>query len=123
MNKKTGPPAKVLATAEEVKAFVDPKDVAVVGFFADKESELAKAFIKAAEGKDDIEFAITTPEASGEYAVKEDKIVVFKKVVIQFFTLASHCVAYQRVVLLQAASVCKAFFLSVRPSLGFAALA
>jgi len=79
LNKKTGPPAKVLATAEEVKAFVDPKDVAVVGFFADKESELAKAFIKAAEGKDDIEFAITTPEASGEYAVKEDKIVVFKK--------------------------------------------
>jgi len=68
-----------LATADEVKAFVEPKDVAVVGFFADKESELAKAFIKAAEGKDDIEFAITTPEASGEYAVKEDKIVVFKK--------------------------------------------
>jgi len=79
LNKKTGPPAKVLEKAEEVKAFIDPKEVAVVGFFADKESELAAAFIKAADGLDDIEFAITTPEASGEYEVKEDKIVVFKK--------------------------------------------
>jgi len=79
LNKKTGPPAKVVATAEEVKAFVESKDVAVVGFFADKESELAKAFISAAEGIDDIEFATATPDASGEYDVKEDKIVVFKK--------------------------------------------
>jgi len=79
LNKKTGPPAKVLEKAEEVKAFVEPKEVAVVGFFADKEGELAKAFIKAAEGIDDLEFALTTPDASGDYDVKEDKIVVFKK--------------------------------------------
>jgi len=79
LNKKTGPPAKVLEKAEEVKAFIEPKEVAVVGFFADKESELAKAYIKAAEGLDDIEFALTTPDASGEYEIKEDKIVVFKK--------------------------------------------
>jgi protein disulfide-isomerase A1 len=79
LNKKTGPPAKVLETADEVKAFIEAKEVAVVGFFANKESELAAAFIKAAEGLDDIEFATTTPEASGEHAVTEDKIVVFKK--------------------------------------------
>lgn len=66
--------------AEEIKAFVEPKDVAVVGFFTDKESELAKAFISTAEALDDIEFAISTPEASGEYEVKEDAIVVLKKV-------------------------------------------
>jgi len=79
LNKKTGPPAKVLVTAEEVKAFIEPKDVAVVGFFADQESELAKAFIQAADGMDDLEFAITAPDASGDLAVKEDKIVVVKK--------------------------------------------
>jgi len=79
LNKKTGPPAKVLEKAEEIKAFVEPKDVAVVGFFTDKESELAKAFISTAEALDDIEFAISTPEASGEYEVKEDAIVVLKK--------------------------------------------
>lgn len=79
LNKKTGPPAKVLEKAEEVKAFADPKEVAVVGFFKDKESELAKAFLSTAEALDDIEFAITTPEASGDYDVKEEGIVVLKK--------------------------------------------
>jgi len=79
LNKKTGPPAKVLATKEEVKAFVEPKEVAVVGFFVDQESDLAKAFVKAADSVDDLEFAIATPDASGEYDVKEDKIVVIKK--------------------------------------------
>merc|ERR1712017_13292 len=79
LNKKTGPPAKVLETAEDVKAFVDPKEVSVVGFFADDKTELAQAFIKAARALDDIEFGITTPAASGEYDVKDDKIVVFKK--------------------------------------------
>ena len=80
MNKKTGPPAKVLETAEEVTAFTEGNEVAAVGFFADKESELAKAFVKAAEGMDDVPFAITTPTASGELKVTEDKIVVLKKV-------------------------------------------
>jgi len=79
LDKKTGPPAKVFEKAEEVKAFVEPKDVAVVGFFADQTSELALAFLKVAESLDDIEFAITSPAASGEYDVKEDKIVVLKK--------------------------------------------
>jgi protein disulfide-isomerase A1 len=79
INKKTGPPAKILAKAEEVKEFVEPKNVAVVGFFKDQESELAKAFLSTAEALDDIECAITTPEASGEYAVTEDSIVVIKK--------------------------------------------
>merc|ERR1719402_1925841 len=78
LNKKTGPPAKVLATAEEVTAFIKPKDVAVIGFFSDDKSELAKAYIKAADSVDDIEFAITSPEASGDLDVKEDKIVVVK---------------------------------------------
>lgn len=78
LNKKTGPAAKVLVSAEEVTAFTDPKDVAVVGYFADKASDMAVAFLKSAEGMDDIEFAITTPEASTD-EVKGDKIVVVKK--------------------------------------------
>lgn len=80
LNKKTGPPAKHLETADDVKSFVEPRDVTVIGFFTDKESELAKAFIKAADSVDDIEFGITTPASSGEYKVNEDKIVVLKKV-------------------------------------------
>lgn len=79
INKKTGPPAKELGSAEAVKEFTDKRDVAVVGFFANKESDLAKAFIKAAEGIDDVEFGIATPADSGDLAVTEDKIVLTKK--------------------------------------------
>jgi len=79
INKKTGPPAKELATAEEVKAFTDGRDVAVVGFFTDKESDLAKAFIKTADAVDDVEFGIAAPSASGDLAVTEEKIVLVKK--------------------------------------------
>uniref|UniRef100_T2MHU7 Protein disulfide-isomerase n=1 Tax=Hydra vulgaris TaxID=6087 RepID=T2MHU7_HYDVU len=79
LNKKTGPPAAVVASAEELKVFVDAREVAVVGFFANQDSDLAKVFLNVADSTDDIEFAITTPSNSGEYAVTEDKIVVFKK--------------------------------------------
>jgi len=79
LNKKTGPPATDLESAEDVKAFIDARDVAVVGFFENKESDLAKAFIKTAESTDDLEFAVAAPASSGEYDVKEDKVVIFKK--------------------------------------------
>lgn len=77
--KKTGPPAKELASADEVKAFTEGSDVAVVGFFSDKESELAKAFIKAADAVDDVPFGVAEPASSGELAVTEDTIVLTKK--------------------------------------------
>jgi len=79
LKKKTGPPATELASAEAVKEFTDKRDVAIVGFFADKESDLAKAFIKAADSVDDIQFGIAAPGSSGDLAVTEDKIVLVKK--------------------------------------------
>lgn len=79
LKKKTGPPAVELANAEAVKEFTDKKLVAVVGFFSDKGSDLAKAFIKAAETIDDIEFGIAEPSSSGDLSVSEDKIVLVKK--------------------------------------------
>jgi len=79
LNKKTGPPAKQVESADDLKAFVDARDVAVVGFFDNQESELAKAFLAAADSTDDVEFAITKPANSGDYAVTEEKVVVFKK--------------------------------------------
>merc|ERR1712223_1153166 len=48
VEKKIGPPAEVLATAESVKDFIDNAEVAIVGFFSDLESDSAKAY-KAAE--------------------------------------------------------------------------
>jgi protein disulfide-isomerase A1 len=79
LNKKTGPPAKHVETAEEVKIFLAPRDVAIVGFFADKESELAKNFLAVADGIDDLEFAIAPVAAGADEGVTGDKIVVFKK--------------------------------------------
>lgn len=79
LNKKTGPAATNIVEFDELKTFVDDREVAVVGFFADQGSALAKAFLEAADSVDDLEFAITSPGASGDYDVKEDKIVLFKK--------------------------------------------
>ena len=81
LDKKTGPPAKELKTADEVKEFVDKKNVVVVGFYKDKESDAAKAFIEAAQGIDDLEFGIVHDEAiAKEHKVEEDNVVLFKKV-------------------------------------------
>jgi len=79
LEKKTGPPATELESAEKVASFVADRDVAVLGFFADKESELAKAYIAAADSVDDISFGIAAPAAGSAYDVTEDKIIVVKK--------------------------------------------
>lgn len=80
MKKKTGPPATALDTAEAVTKFLE-KEVAVIGFFTDKESDNAKAFINAADGIDDVEFGIVSDAAiAKEHNVEGDKVVLFKKV-------------------------------------------
>merc|ERR1711992_327729 len=63
VEKKTGPPAKALANAEEAKAFIDGKTVAVFGCFKDEATDGAKAFLSAASSMDDVAFGITGYEA------------------------------------------------------------
>ncbi len=82
MKKKTGPPAKEFTSADDLKAFIDGRSVAVVGFFKNKESDEAKKFIEAASDIDDVEFAITHDESCHK-AHEQDKdaaVVLFKKV-------------------------------------------
>ena len=53
--------AMSLESQEEVKEFIDKRDVAVVGLFTDKKSDkLLEAFISAADSIDDIGFGIIT---------------------------------------------------------------
>merc|ERR1712066_1056807 len=59
VEKKTGPPAKTIASAEELTAFVEGKDVAVIGCFSDEATTGAKAFLGAASSMDDVPFGIT----------------------------------------------------------------
>lgn len=83
LEKKTGPPAKELTTTDEIKEFTAKKDVVVVGFYKDKESDTAKAFLEAAQGIDDIEFGLVQDEAlAKEHSVEGDNVVLFKKVLL-----------------------------------------
>merc|ERR1712066_653875 len=79
VEKKTGPPAKALANAEEAKAFIDGKTVAVFGCFKDEATDGAKAFLSAASSMDDVAFGITGDEAlCSEYGVSAEGVVVVK---------------------------------------------
>merc|ERR1712141_911527 len=79
VEKKTGPPAKALAGADDAKAFVEGKNVAVIGCFADETTDGAKAFLGAASSMDDIPFGITGDEAvCSEHGVTGEGVVVVK---------------------------------------------
>jgi len=77
LEKKTGPPAKTLATVDEAKAFVAENDIAVIGFFESADSDGAKAFLAAAGNMDDFPFGITT-EAAVLAEYKAAGVVIFK---------------------------------------------
>lgn len=80
LNKRTGPPADVLETAEDAKAFTEKDDVVVVGFFEDAESDEAKAYTNAADTQDNIYFGIvTSKEVAESLDAIMDSVVVFKK--------------------------------------------
>merc|ERR1712032_516794 len=77
LEKKTGPPAKTLATVDEAKAFVADNDIAVIGFFDSVDSDGAKAFLAAAGNMDDYPFGIAT-EAAVLAEYKTAGVVIFK---------------------------------------------
>ena len=82
LKKKTGPPATELASAEKLKEFIEGNEVAVVGFFKEKDSDNAKIFLEAASDIDDIPFGMAYGEDSLK-AYEQDKfgaVVIFKKV-------------------------------------------
>merc|ERR1711902_350677 len=79
VEKKTGPPAKALAGAEEAKAFIEGKTVAVIGCFKDETTDGGKAFLGAASSMDDLPFGITGDEAvCSEFGVTGEGVVMVK---------------------------------------------
>jgi len=81
VEKKTGPPAVALDTVDAAKAFIEDNEIAVVGFFADLESDAAKAFKEVAGANDDYKFAIATTgsDVATENKVDAESVVLFKK--------------------------------------------
>jgi len=78
--KKTGPTAKTLETAEDVKKFAEEFDVAIVGFFQNTDSDAAKEFLKSAGSIDDYPFGIVScADVAKANDVEGDAVVVFKK--------------------------------------------
>lgn len=70
-----------METVEDAKKFVDEREVAVLGFFADVESAEAQAFTESADSIDDIEFGIVSnADVAKAYEVEGNGIVLYKKV-------------------------------------------
>nr|QOJ52473.1 protein disulfide isomerase [Meloidogyne incognita] len=80
LKKKTGPPAKELTSADELKEFQDSAEVAAVAYFSDKDSKEAKVYIELASSFDDVPFAIIYDSAVAKDAnIKDKGIVLYKK--------------------------------------------
>lgn len=80
--KRTGPPATDLTEVDQAKKFSEASDVVVIGFFEDKESAEAKAFITTADSYDDLPFGITSvKEVAEALEAQMNTVVVFKKVI------------------------------------------
>merc|ERR1712241_617176 len=79
LEKKTGPPAKALASLEEAKAFLDGKSVGIIGFFKDETTDAAKAFLAVAGAMDDFQFGITGDDTvATEYGLEGEAVLLLK---------------------------------------------
>lgn len=79
LDKKTGPAAKNLDAVEAVEVFLKDTPVVVIGFFKDRETKDAKAFLGAANAIDEYPFGITSnEEIYKKYEATEGQIILFK---------------------------------------------
>jgi len=82
LERKIGPPAKILETVRDVKDFIDQNEVAVVGFFKEKGEDFSK-YNQACQDYDDYgvnyPVGVTTDDKSLEHYDVKDKVVLFKK--------------------------------------------
>lgn len=91
--KRTGPPAVDLTEVDKAKKFSEDSEVVVIGFFEDKESAEAKAFITAADSYDDLPFGITSvKEVAEALEAQMNTVVIFKKVILLY--VLSTCSVY-----------------------------
>lgn len=78
--KKTGPPAIDMPSVEEAQKVIDAEEFVVIGFFEQEDSEEAKAFIKLAQGMDDVKFGISVAAAVRDHhEIGANKVAVFRK--------------------------------------------
>merc|ERR1712121_275919 len=79
LEKKTGPPAKTLASLDDAKAYTEGKSVSIIGVFADQTTDAAKGYLDDAGMMDDFEFGITGDDAVvAEYGVEGETVLLLK---------------------------------------------
>jgi len=79
LEKKTGPPAKALASLDDAKAYTEGKSVSIIGFFKDETTDAAKGYLAAAGMMDDFEFGITGDDAVfAEYGIEGEAVLLLK---------------------------------------------
>lgn len=80
VEKKTGPEAEPLASAEDVDKAIEESEVVVIGFFKDQTTKNAKDYLKAVQDYEEYRCAITSDEAAMEkHGAKDGQVVLFKK--------------------------------------------
>lgn len=83
--KKSGPVAKLLESEEELKLFIEGKNVAIVGYFENQESNAAKLFSQLADSTDDHPFGIVTDYSKFSDLEHKDTFVLYKDVSLIFY--------------------------------------
>jgi len=79
VEKKAGPSAVSLNSVEETSAFVEGKDVVVIGFFPDQTTDAAKAFLATADTIDEFQFGVTSSEdIASKYKVEGEAVLLLK---------------------------------------------
>jgi protein disulfide-isomerase A1 len=79
VSKRSGPPYKTIATADDLTKMKDSHDAFVLGVFSSIDSAAAKSFISVASKDDNNEYAITTETAvRSELGISTDTVVVLK---------------------------------------------
>lgn len=80
INKKSGPAAKVLQSEEEFNLFIEGKNVAIVGYFENVESDAAKLFSELADSVDDHPFALVSDYSKFSSLEHKENFVLYKDV-------------------------------------------
>lgn len=78
--KKSGPAAKLLQSEEEIKAFIEGKNVAIVGYFENAESDAAKLYSELADSVDDHPFGLVSDYSKFTDLEHKDTFVLYKDV-------------------------------------------
>jgi len=79
ISKKSGSPATVVSSTEELNGLIKNNSVIVVGFLENLESDLSKAFLETALYNEHVAFALVQDKSLfSEYEVDGEKVIMFK---------------------------------------------